>query len=156
LIDGAIFDSKAAKVCTLKGNWSTSVMIYFDSNEQGQDLFDVNRATEYLKIVSPIPEQNPMESQRLWDPIKRALEVKDFKKADFEKQKSESIQRKYLKKHPSPQPYLFSAGNKQSENHHQNHDQLNNYLFREDLLEYDKNQIRQTMNAWIPAYLQNE
>lgn len=81
-------------VATISGAWNGKIF----ARRVGKDttdrlLFDLQDSTTHSKLVSPISEQAPNESRRLWDRVSNAILNKDYAAATAAKRDIENTQR---------------------------------------------------------------
>ncbi|KAJ3411698.1 hypothetical protein HDV05_001808 [Chytridiales sp. JEL 0842] len=89
-------------VATIRGSWNGQVFVTL-VNQKEKMLFDMSTSSVAEKLTTPIEEQEPNESKRLWKDVTTAILSKDFSLATTLKRQIEDEQRK--KAQESKEPY---------------------------------------------------
>ena len=97
----------------LSGRWSHQSFYSKagDASDAKELLFDAEAEPMAERITAPLEQQNELETHRIWDPVTKALNAKDFKAANVEKSKIEDWQRTVRKERETKketwEPKLF-------------------------------------------------
>ncbi|KAI8366329.1 hypothetical protein EDC96DRAFT_508571 [Choanephora cucurbitarum] len=110
---------------TLSGRWSHESYYSRPNSEQKELLFDAKAEPMAERVTAPVEEQNEYETHRVWGPVTKALEEKNFKAANVEKTKIEDWQRKVRKEREekkeawSPSLFVFEKDVEAGNGYHQ-------------------------------------
>ena len=84
-------------IYSVEGIWTDACTVRKGKSKSSEPLWDATKNPPQHVSIKPITEQGELESRKLWEPVAKALNAKDYETASREKQKLENAQRELRK-----------------------------------------------------------